>query len=88
MPDTFATPWTVTQQAPLPMGFLRQECWSGLPFPPLGDLPNPGIKPESPESLALADRLSLSHQRSSLPTASMSQNNINSSSHFIEVSAD
>ena len=56
MPDTFATPWTVTQQAPLPMGFLRQECWSGLPFPPLGDLPNPGIKPESPESLALADR--------------------------------
>ena len=56
MPNTFVTPWTVAQQAPLPMGFLRQEYWSGLPFPPLGDLPNPGIKPESPESLALADR--------------------------------
>ena len=40
-----ATPWTVARQAPLSMGFSRQEYWSGLPFPSPGDLPNPGIKP-------------------------------------------
>ena len=39
------TLWTVAHQAPLSMGFPRQECWSGLPFPSPGDLPNPGIKP-------------------------------------------
>ena len=44
----FATPWTVAYQAPPSMGFSRQECWSGLPFPSPGDLPDPGIKPESP----------------------------------------
>ena len=44
----FATPWTVAHQAPLPMEFSRQEYWSGLPFPPPGDLPNSGIKPGSP----------------------------------------
>ena len=48
MSDSFVTPWTVTCQAPLPMGFPRQECWSGLPFPSPGDLPDPGIKPSSP----------------------------------------
>ena len=42
------TPWTVAHQAPLSMGFSRQECWSGLPFPPPGDLPDPGIKPAYP----------------------------------------
>ena len=41
----FVTLWTVTHQAPLPMGFPRQEYWSGLPFPSSGDLPDPGIKP-------------------------------------------
>ena len=40
----FVTPWTVAHQAPLSMGFSRQEYWSGLPFPYLGDLPDPGIK--------------------------------------------
>ena len=45
MPDS-ATPWTVACQAPLSMGFSRQEYWSGLPFPPSGYLPDPGIKPE------------------------------------------
>jgi len=45
---TLATPWTVARQAPLSMGFSRQECWSGLPFPSPGDLPNPGIEPRSP----------------------------------------
>ena len=44
----FATLWTVARQAPLSMGFSRQEYWSGLPFPSPGDLPNPGIEPRSP----------------------------------------
>ena len=44
----FATPWTVAHQAPLSMGFSRQEYWSGLPFPSSGDLPYPGIEPRSP----------------------------------------
>ena len=42
-----AIPWTVAHQGPLSLGFPRQEYWSGLPFLPLGDLPNPGIKPAS-----------------------------------------
>ena len=42
------TPWAVVHQAPLCMGLSRQEYWSGLPSPPPGDLPNPGIKPRSP----------------------------------------
>ena len=45
---TLATPWTVARQAPLSMGFSRQEYWIGLPFPSPGNLPNPGIKPGSP----------------------------------------
>ena len=49
-----ATLWTVTRQAPLSMRFFRQEYWSGLPCPSPGDLPNPGIKPMSLMSLALA----------------------------------
>ena len=49
-----ATPWTIAHQAPLFMGFSRQDYRSGLPFPPPGDLPNPGIKPESLASPALA----------------------------------
>ena len=51
-----ATPWTVARQAPLSMGFSRQEHWSGLPCPLPGDLPNPGVEPTSP---ALADELYL-----------------------------
>ena len=43
-----AIPWTVAHQAPQSVGFSRQEYWSGLPFPSPGDLPNPGIQPESP----------------------------------------
>ena len=39
----FATPWTIARQASLSMGFPRQEYWSELPFPPPGDLPDPGI---------------------------------------------
>ena len=44
----FVTPWTIAYQAPPSMGFSRQEYWSGLPFPSLGDLPDPGIEPGSP----------------------------------------
>ena len=52
----FATSWTVACQAPLSMGFSRQEYWRGLPFPPPGDLPDSGIKPASLVSLELAGR--------------------------------
>ena len=50
------TPWTVAHLALLSMEFSRQEYWSGLPFPPLGDLPDPGIKPTPPVSLELVGR--------------------------------
>ena len=52
--STLVTPWTVVCQAPLSMGFPRQEYWIGLPFPPPGDLPDPEIEPTSP---VLADSL-------------------------------
>ena len=45
---TLSTPWTVVCQAPLSMGFSKQEYWSGLPFPSPGVLPDPGIEPRSP----------------------------------------
>ena len=48
------TPWTVTHQAPLSTEFSREEYWSGLPFPSPGDLPDPGIKPMSLKSPAVA----------------------------------
>ena len=47
MSDDSVTLWTVVHQAPLSMEFSRQEYWSGLPFPPPGDLPDPGIEPGS-----------------------------------------
>ena len=50
----FVTLWTIAHQAPLSMGFSRQEYWRGLPCPPSGDLPSPGIKPPSLMSPALA----------------------------------
>ena len=57
---TLSDPMDHSYQAPLPMGFYRQEYWSGLPFPFPGDLPDPGIEPTSPElqaeSLPLATR--------------------------------
>ena len=49
-------PWTVARQAPLSMGFSRQEYWRGLPFPTPGDLPHPDIKSVSLASPALAGR--------------------------------
>ena len=55
----FVTPGTVAHQAPLFMGFPRQECWSGLPFLPPGDLPDLGVKPASSAWLANSFPLSL-----------------------------
>ena len=63
----FVTPWTRAHQAPLSVGFSKQEYWSGLPFYSPGDLPNAGIKPESPVSPALqADALPLEPSRGSI----------------------
>ena len=59
---TFETPWAVTRQAPLSMGFPRQEHWSGLPFPSQGDFPDPQIESLSPA--LQSDSLLLSHQGS------------------------
>ena len=59
----FATLWTVAHQAPLSMGFSRQEYWSGLPFPSPGDLPHPVIEPVSP---ALAGRFFTSWEAPSM----------------------
>ena len=53
----FATPWTVTLQASLSLGFPRQEYWGGVPFPTPGDLPDPGMEPTFPASPTLASRL-------------------------------
>jgi len=53
------TPWIVTNQAPLAMGFSRKEYWSGLPYPPQRDLPDPGIKPTS--DISSTDRRVLYH---------------------------
>ena len=58
--DSFATPWTVAYQAPLSMGFSRQESWSALSFPSPGDLPELGIEPTTSPAL-LVDSLPLSH---------------------------
>ena len=55
--DSFVTPWTVAHQAPLSMGFSKQEYWSGLPCSLPGDLPEPGIDTPSPVSPALAGGL-------------------------------
>ena len=68
-----ATPWTLVHQTPLSMGFSRQEYWSGLLFPPSGDLPNPEIKPGSPESPALASGFFTSEPSGKPPPSMMIQ---------------
>ena len=63
--DSFVSPWTVTPQTRVSLGVSRQECWSGLPFPPPGDLPDSGIEPMSPEPPVCRQILNqLSHQES------------------------
>ena len=64
----FATPWTAAHQAPLSMGFSRQEYWSGLPFPSPEDLPDPGIEPRSPALQADAGRAATAKSLQSRPT--------------------
>ena len=85
------TQWTAAPQASLSMGFFRQESQSGLPCPPPGDLPNPGIKPVSPELPALqVDSLLQSpwgvpcipQQRSKIPHATTQHSQI--SKYFFE----
>ena len=57
-------PWTVVHQAFLSVGFSRQEYWNGLPYPPPGDLPNPGTEPTSPAAPLLQAESTLSHRGS------------------------
>ena len=64
--DSFVAPWTVACQAPLSVGFFRQEYWSGLPFPSPGGLPNPGIKPMAPATPLALQKDSLLLSRWSL----------------------
>ena len=59
----FASPWTVAHKAPLSMGFSRQGYWSGLPFSPPGNLPDPGIEPGSPTLQANSLPLSSAQKR-------------------------
>ena len=56
MSDYLGPPWTIAHQSSLSIGFSRQKHWSGLPFPPPGDLPYPGIEPVPLSSSALAGR--------------------------------
>ena len=65
----WATTWTTAHQVPLSMEFSRQEYWSGLPFPTPGDLPDPGLEPASPASLAW--------QANSLPPSHLLQCTLN-----------
>ena len=71
------TPWTVARQAPLYMGFSRQEYWNGLPCPPPGDLPNPGI--ESRSSALQADSLLSERPEKLTPSRAISQTSISKS---------
>ena len=64
----FVTPRTVARQASVSMGFSRQEYWSGLPCPPPGDLPDPGLEPVSPSSPAMAGRLFTTRATWQVPT--------------------
>ena len=66
------TPWTVVNQAPLSLEFSRQEHWSGLPFPPPGDLPHSGMEPASP---ALAGRFCTNKPRKSIASMQHKQTN-------------
>ena len=83
---TLVTPWTVTRQAPLSMGFSRQEYWSGLPFSSPGDLLNPGVEPKSPVSSALAGRFFTTSATWEAHTDNIGHDNasLNTNAHFSE----
>ena len=84
----FETPWTVARQAPLSMGFSRQEYWSGVPFPHPGDLSNPGIALASPVSSCIGRQIRLppSHLGSPIVTCTAgrkcSRENKEEENHF------
>ena len=67
--STLLTTWTIAHKALLSMGFCRKEYWSGLPFTSPGDLPNPGIKPKSPESPTFVGRFFITEPPGSLSEA-------------------
>ena len=72
MSNSLATPWTIIFQTPQSMGFPRQEYWSGLSFPSLGDLPDPGVESMSP--IWQADSLPLSYLENPPPTRCLINN--------------
>ena len=74
----FVTLWTIVHQAPLSMGFSRQEYWSRLPFPPLGDLPTPGIEPVSLSSSTMAGRFFTTSATWEAPLAKQNYNEVSS----------
>ena len=84
----FATPWTVAYQAPLSMGFSRQEYWSRLPFPSPGDLPDPGIEPRSPalqaDALPSEPQESLVSPKDCLKLMNLSHQCFSAGRHFID----
>ena len=71
--DSFVTTWTIAHQAPLSLGFPRQEYWSRLPFPSPGDLPDPGIEPVSP---TLADGFFTTETPGKLPEICIKKSNL------------
>ena len=73
----FETPWTIAKQVPLSMGFSRQEHWRGLPFPSLGDLPNPEIEPRSP--WVLMSKPKLNHTVHAWPSVQFSRSVVSES---------
>ena len=77
----FVILWTVAHQAPLSMGFPRQEYWSGLLFPSPGDLPDLGIKPVSPVSPTLAGRFFPTAPSKPQPLLNLSGRNVKSASY-------
>ena len=70
MSSTFATPWTIVRQAPLSVGFPRQDYWNGLLLPSPGDLPDPGVEPASP-ALQADSLLNLSYAQCKMETDSL-----------------
>ena len=78
----FMALWIVAHQIPLSMGFSRQEYWSGLPCPPLGDLPDPGTKPTSLTSPALAGGFFTTNTTWEAPLSKLERDHLNTGNFF------
>ena len=74
--------WIVAHKIPLSMGFSRQEYWSGLPCPPLGDLPDPGTKPTSLTSPALAGGFFTTNTTWEAPLSKLERDHLNTGNFF------